>query len=229
MMGRYRRAQTGNRSRFYILLSIILVFVLIKWGFPLFVRVIAGKGETVSRSSDDIIPPQPPSLSALPEATNAGEINVEGFTEQGASLELMINDTLSKSDKAKDDGTFIFLASLSTGVNRVQVRATDEAGNASLSEVKLVTVDKEPVSLTISSPKDGTEYIGKNSQSVEIQGKTNKTNTQVIANSSFIDVNRDGTFTHRLQLSPGENVIKIIASDKAGNQDEKTIKLIFTP
>lgn len=228
-MGRYRRAQTGNRSRFYILLSVALVIVMIKWGFPLFVKIIAGNGATVSRTTEDIIPPQPPILSPLPEATNEGTINVEGFTEQGASLELTVNDTLNNSDKAKDDGSFTFSASLSTGANRVQIRATDEAGNASLSEVKIITVDKEPVTLSITSPKDGTEYIGRNSQSVEITGKTNKPNTQVIANNSFVDVNRDGTFVHRLQLASGENIIKLIASDKAGNQDEKTIKLIYTP
>lgn len=228
-MGRYRRAQSGNRSRFYILMSIVLVVVMVKWGFPLFVKVIAGNGANVSRTNDDIIPPQPPILSPLPEATNEGTINIEGFTEQGALLELNVNDILNKSDKAKEDGSFTFSANLSTGANRVQVRAVDEAGNASLSEVKIVSVDKEPVTLTITSPKDGTEYIGKNSQSVEITGKTNKPNTQIIANNSFVDVNRDGTFVHRLQLASGENIIKMIASDKAGNQDEKTIKLVFTP
>ncbi len=190
---------------------------------------MAGKGVDISRKVDDIIPPQSPILSALPEATNEASIKIEGFTEQGASLELMINDTLDKSDKAKEDGSFSFATILTTGPNRIQIRAVDEAGNASLSEVKIIIVDKEPVILTISSPGDGTEYIGKNSQLVEIQGKTNKAGTQVIANNSFVDVSRDGTFVHRLQLAPGENTIKLIASDKAGNLDEKTIKLIFTP
>ncbi len=229
MMGRYRKSQEGNRSRFYILLSVVFIFVMIKWGFPLFIKVIAGKGVEISQKTDDIIPPQMPILSAVPEATNSSSIAIEGYTEQGAQVELMVNDTLNKTDKAKDDGSFSFLADLGPSSNRVQVRAVDSAGNASLSEVKLVVVDKEQVVLSITSPKDGTEYIGKTSQSVEITGKTNKTNTQVIANNSFVDVNRDGTFVHRLLLNPGENTIKLVASDKAGNTDEKSIKVIYTP
>jgi len=77
--------------------------------------------------------------------------------------------------------------------------------------------------------KDGTEYIGKNSQTVEINGKVNKPNTQVLANNSFVDVGRDGTFSHKMQLSAGDNTIKIVASDKAGNKDEVELKLIYSP
>ena len=140
MMGRYRKSQEGNRSRFYLLLSVVFVIVMIKWGFPLFIKIIAGNGVVTSNKIEDIIPPQPPILSAMVEATNSGSINIEGFTEQNSQIELMINDTLNKSDKAKEDGSFIFSADLNTGSNRVQVRAVDEAGNASLSEVKIVLV-----------------------------------------------------------------------------------------
>lgn len=228
-MGRYRKSQEGGKSRFYLLLSVVFIFVMVKWGFPLFIKIIAGKGVQVSNKTEDIIPPQPPIISALPEATNSAEIAVEGFTEQDAQIELMVNDTLNKTDKAKPDGSFSFLGGLSTGSNRLQIRAVDAAGNASLSEVKIVIFDKEPISLSITSPKDGSEFIGKNSQSIEIVGKTNKQNAQVIANNSFVDVNRDGTFVHRLLLANGDNTIKIVASDKAGNVAEETIKVVFTP
>lgn len=229
MMGRYRRSQEGNRSRFYFLLSIVFVFVVIKWGFPFFIRIIAGDGVAINKTEEDIIPPQMPMLTPLPEATNEAMIIVEGYTEAGAKLELNINDVLSKTDTAKEDGSFRIEASIQNGQNRVQVRAVDLANNASMSEVKLVTLDKEPVVLTISSPKDGTEFIGKNSQVVDITGKTNKQSTQVLANNSFVDVGRDGTFTYKYSLNAGENEIKLVASDKAGNKDEKTIKLTYSP
>ena len=120
-MGRYRKSQEGNRSRFYMVLSVILIIVMFKWGFPLFVKVIAGKAVEVSKKTDDIIPPQPPILSAVPEATNEGLITIDGFTEQGAKLELTVNDILNKTDKAKDDGSFSILANLNSGQNRVPV------------------------------------------------------------------------------------------------------------
>lgn len=229
MIGRYKRAQEGNKSRFYLVLSVVFIFVMIKWGFPIFIRIIAGKPSIVSTASEDIIPPQTPILSAIPEATNEANISIDGYTEQGAQIELMINDTLNKLDKAKEDGTFSIWTTLNSGLNRVQVRASDTSGNSSLSEVKLITVDREPVVLTITSPKDGTEFIGKNSQSIEITGSTTKSGTQVMANNSFVDVNKDGSFLQRIQLNAGENTIKIVASDKAGNVDEKTIKITYTP
>jgi len=229
MVGRYRRSQEGNRSRFYFLLSIVFIFVVVKWGFPLFIKIIAGDGAQVKRTDEDVIPPQAPMLSALPEATNGAELTIEGYTEGGVNIELNVNDVLNKTDKSKDDGFFSLSASLQNGTNRIQIRAIDGANNASLSEVKLINLDKEPLTLSITSPKDGTEYIGKNSQAIEINGKVNKSNTQVLANNSFVDVARDGTFTHKLQLTNGDNNIKIIASDKAGNKDEVDLKLIYSP
>lgn len=229
MIGRYRRSQEGSKSRYYFFLSIIFIFVMIKWGFPLFIKVIAGKGVQISNKTEDIIPPQPPMLSAVPEATNSANIVVEGYTEQGADIELMVNDTLNQKDKAKDDGSFSFNATLSNGANRVQVRAADSANNSSLSEVKIVNVDKEPLVLTITTPKDGSEYIGKNNQSIEIAGIVSKPSSQLIANSSFVDVGRDGNFSHKFLLNAGENIIKLVASDKAGNTDEKTIKVVYSP
>lgn len=229
MMGRYRKSQEGNRSRFYFLLSIVFVIVIVKWGFPFFIRIIAGEGVAINKVDKDIIPPQMPILTPLPEATNEAAIIVEGYTEAGAKIELNINDVLSKTDNAKEDGSFRVEASIQNGQNRVQVRAVDGANNASMSEVKLVTLDKEPVAITVTTPKDGTEFIGKNSQMVDITGKTNKQGTQVLANNSFVDVSRDGSFTYKYLLNPGENEIKLVASDKAGNRDEKTIKLIYSP
>lgn len=227
--GKYRRTQEKNRSRFYLFLSVVLVIVMIKWGVPLFVNILAGKGVAVDKTEKDVIPPQSPALSALAEATNSSSLLVEGYTEGKAKLELLVNDVLETTGVAKDDGSFGLNGNLKNGANRIQVRATDESGNASLSEIKIITVDKEPLELTIASPKDGTEYFGKNSQTVEIVGKTNKTNVQVIANNSFVDVNRDGTFAHKLLLNAGENNIKLIASDKAGNVDEKSIRVTYTP
>ncbi len=229
MIGRYRKSQEGNKSRFYFLLSIVFIFVMIKWGFPLFIKVIAGNGVTVNKTETDIIPPQPPILSAVPEATNTAMVTIEGYTEAGADLELMVNDTLNKADKSKEDGSFSFNADLSAGANRVQIRAVDAANNSSLSEIKIINVDKEPIVLTVTSPKEGTEYIGKSSQSIEITGKTSKSNAQVMANNSFVDVNKDGSFVQRIQLKDGENILKIVASDKAGNVDEQTIKVSYTP
>lgn len=229
MAGRYRASKEKNRSRYYILLSIVFVIVLVKWGIPFFIGVVAGDGAPRQNLDKDIIPPQAPTLSALPEATNSASLLVEGYTEAGASLDILINDQISLTDKAKGDGSFSSVATLDSESNRVQVRATDESGNFSMSEVEIVGLDRKPIEITVSSPKDGTEFFGKNNQVIDINGETNKTDSQVIINSSFVVVDKNGAFVHRIQLQSGNNEIRVVASDKAGNSSESVFTLVYTP
>ncbi len=229
MSGRYRNNQVKSRSRFYILLSVIFVFVLIKWGIPFFFNVVAGDGSPRINQDKDVIPPQAPILSALPEASNSSSLLVEGFTEPGAALDFLINDKIFVTDRAKDDGSFSQLTTLDIGSNRVQVRAADMAGNINVSEVKIVIFDNKPLNITITSPKDGSEFFGKNNQVVDIQGSVSKPDSQVIINNSFVNTEKDGTFIHRLQLQSGSNEIKVVAADKAGNSAESKITLVYTP
>ncbi|HCQ30857.1 TPA: hypothetical protein DIU27_00540 [Candidatus Collierbacteria bacterium] len=229
MSGRYRTSKEKNRSRFYILLSVIFVIVLLKWGIPFFIGVVAGDGAPRQNIDKDIIPPQAPTLSALPEATNSASLLVEGYTEANASLDILINDKISLTDKAKDDGSFSSIATMDADSNRVQVRATDESGNVSISEVEIVLLDRKPVEISVSSPKDGTEFFGKNNQVVDIKGEVNKKDAQIIINSSFVVVEKEGVFVHRIQLQNGNNEIRVVASDKAGNSTEKVFSLVYTP
>jgi hypothetical protein len=229
MPGRYKQSQNKNKSRFYILLSVIFIIVMIKWGVPLFMNLVAGTGSYRVATGKDIIPPQSPIISALPEATNSANITVEGFTESGARVELLINDVVDSVSIADEAGSFLFDSRLILGQNRVQLRAKDEAGNESMSEVALIYFDNKPIDLVVSSPKDGSEYFGKINQVIDVKGSVDKPNSQVLVNNSFVQVDRNGSFVFRFMLSGGENTIKVVASDSAGNFAEKTLKLIYTP
>lgn len=200
-----------------------------KWGIPYFMKVVAGNGGHKVTTEKDIIPPQIPILSALPEATNSSSIVVEGYTEGNAALDFLVNDKISLTDRAANDGSFVIRVGLSAGQNRIQVRAADVAGNMSTSPVKIVVYDDKPVELTISSPKDGSEYFGKNNQIIDIAGEVNKADADVTINNSFVTVDKSGAFIHKFQLSSGENELKIVATDKAQNTDQQTIKIVYTP
>lgn len=229
MAGRYRQSQNKNRSRFYIMLSVIFVVVMFKWGIPLLMNLVAGNGGERAVTGKDIIPPQSPIYSALPDATNSARIIVEGFTEAGANVQLMLNDTLDKAIKADETGAFKMETVLIAGQNKIQLKAKDEAGNESTSEASLVNFDNKPVDLVVTSPKDGSEYFGKNSQTIDIIGSVNKTGTTVLLNGSYVQVSRDGSFSSRFSLSGGDNNLKLSATDAAGNTDEQTIKVVYTP
>lgn len=227
MPGRYRQTHNSNKSRFYILLSVIFVVVMYKWGILLFMNIIAGSGAERVSTGQDIIPPQTPIISALDEATNSARIKVDGYTEAGANVELILNDKTDKLGTADTNGYFSFDSLLISGQNRIQVRAKDVAGNESMSELSLVTLDTKPVELTVASPKDGSEFAGRNNQVVDIKGSVNKTEAQVLINNSFVSLDADGNFSHRFMLANGENTLTITATDVAGNKAEKTIKLFF--
>jgi predicted secreted protein len=192
-------------------------------------KVVAGNGGQKVSVEKDIIPPQIPIISALPEATNSSSIVVEGFTEGRAALDFLVDDKISVTDRAAEDGSFRIRVGLASGQNRIQVRAADFAGNMSTSPVKMVVYDDKPVELTIVSPKDGSEYFGNNNQVIEIKGDVNKPEAQVVINNSFVIVDKSGSFIHKFQLSNGDNVLKIVATDKAQNTAEQSIKIVYTP
>jgi len=208
---------------------VIFIVVVFKWGLPLFMDFVAGNGAVRVNTSKDIIPPQSPIISALPEATNSARVAVEGFTEKGTQVQILVNDIVDKVDIADDSGLFSFETNLIPGLNRIQLRAKDAANNESMSEVTLITFDNKPIELIVVSPKDGSEYFGKINQIIDIKGEINKTDGQVLINNSFVQVDKTGQFVHRFMLSGGENTIKVVASDKAGNTAEKTLKLVYTP
>jgi bacillopeptidase F len=195
----------------------------------MFMNLVAGNGATRVNTGKDIIPPQSPIISALPEATNSAGIAIDGFTEKNALVDLLVNDLVEKTGTADEKGAFIFEGNLVLGLNRIQLRAKDAAGNESMSEVILITYDNKPLVLTITSPKDGSEYFGKINQVVDIKGEISKPSGQVLINNSFVTVDRMGQFVHRLMLSGGDNNIKIVGSDKAGNVAEQNLKLVYTP
>jgi hypothetical protein len=229
MSGRYKQSQKNNKSRFYILLSVIFVGVMFKWGIPIFMDLVAGNGVQRVNTSKDIIPPQSPIISALPDATNSAGIEIDGYTEKGAQVEMLLNDLVDKISIADDTGSFVFESTLVPGLNRIQLRAKDAAGNESMSDVSLVKFDNKPIGLVVTSPKDGSEYFGKINQVIDIKGEIDKVGGQVLMNNSFVQVDKNGAFVHRFMLSGGENIINVVASDNAGNTSKLTLRLIYTP
>ena len=229
MDGRYRTTKDKNKSRYYLLLSVVFVVLMAKWGVPAMIGAISGpEGRRAVQNEKDIIPPQQPIFSALPEATNSANLSIEGYTEAGAEVELLVNDTRAGIERADESGLFEFDATLAPGDNRVSATAKDDTGNTSQSPVAIVVFDNLPVELTVESPANGNEYFGKTNQTIEVRGKVNKDEIEVLVNNSFALVEKGGSFRYRLLLAEGENTIKVIATDKAGNRDEAELVVRFS-
>lgn len=230
MEGRYRKNKSKNSSRFYILMSVIFVVVMFKWGIPLFVSFVSGPDSKAEIGVySDNLPPQTPILSAIPEATNSSSLTINGYTQPKAVCQLILNDALTSEVTANEQGYFEFLTKLTSGENSLVVNAKNDLGLTSQSSTNIVNYDSTAIKITNLSPADGESVFGINNKNIKITGKINKDQATVLINGSWANLNSDGEFTANMTLNDGENEIKIEVTDKAGNSTNSMTKINYIP
>lgn len=224
----YRTRKKQKQSRLYLLFILLILLGLYKWGFSFFINIIASTGSKRAQTAEekDIIPPQRPILAATPEATNSANLIISGYTEAGVEVYYYVNGEQILFETSGNDGSFDTLAVLKEGDNAISVKAKDAEGNESESETRLVALDMEAPEITIAAPNDGQEFFGKQEEMVSITGSVSETEANFTINNIFVRLS-NGEFSYALKLSQGENEIKFVAKDMAGNESEKTIKVTF--
>lgn len=159
----------------------------------------------------------PPFLNPLPEATKSADLRISGQGTPGKTLVLYLNENEAKKLTIPESGEFtiselIFLE----GENVLSAKLVDESGNVSvLSNVVTTTIKNTPPILEISTPANNENVTG-DSPKITVTGKTQE-DTSVSINDRFVVVKSDGSFTHTVTLSEGENHLRITATDNAGN------------
>ncbi len=224
------KKKKGASGWIYFVLTVIFVLLMVKWGVPLFVNLVAGPTSTKGGLSggEDNVPPQTPSLSALPEATNSAMVRIEGYTEKQVEVALLRNEELAATTQSDESGAFGFDLDLVDGENRIQVKANDGQGNESATVVKTIVYDKSEIVITIDSPADDAEVFGRSSQNLTISGKVNQAGANVMVNGSYSRVDSEGRFSAVIRLNEGDNNILVRATGRAGNVAEKTIPVKLT-
>jgi hypothetical protein len=231
-LARTEERQSIRRAIFFTFLTIVSIFAFIFLGLPVLAK-FAGFLTDLKKSGlpieiNDTTPPAPPKLDNLPEYTNEFSVEIKGTTEAGASIILFLNDDEEELVVNKD-GEFNFTFKLDKGENTVSVKARDAAGNESQeTDVYKIIFDNEPPDLEITSPEDGKEFYGSKERQVSINGKTEE-NASVTINDRIVAVDTSGNFTFVTTLSEGENGFTIKTEDKAGNSNETSLTLRFTP
>jgi hypothetical protein len=231
-LARTEERQSIRRAIFFTFLTIISIFAFIFLGLPVlakfagFLTDIKKSGLPIERN--DTTPPAPPKLDSLPEYTNEFSVEIKGTTEAGASVILFLNNDEEELVVNKD-GEFNFTFKLDKGENTVSVKARDAAGNESqVTDTYKIIFDNEPPELEITSPEDGKEFYGSKERQVSINGKTEES-ASVTINDRIVAVDVSGNFTFVTTLSEGENGFTIKTEDKAGNSNEASLTLRFTP
>jgi hypothetical protein len=227
--GTYKARGNKKRSRFYLLLSLIFIVVMAKWGAPMLLDLVAnGGGSRIGGGEEnDVIPPQKPVFSALPEATNSAQVKISGFTEAGAEVTLWLNENNAETVKADETGGFDFNPTLTKGNNELYARAKDESGNESVSNTEKIVYDDEPLKIALDKPTPGQTFYGSTEQNMEIAGSVNKPDARIYINGSYISADSEGVFNQRLKLTEGENKITISSRDKAGYEDQTELTVTY--
>lgn len=235
----FTKTDWQNLKRLFLsLLGIILILTFLYFFAVIFlsnVNLFWGifrPGWSESSGKQDRIPPPPPYLQSVPKATNQDSLRISGFSEPGAKVTLFRGGAKIGEVVVDSEGGFSFEeVKLFEGENKIYAQAKDQAENESKPSTEQVTVyDKKPPKLVVESPQDKTVIEDEEERTVEIKGRVeDNLKVQITVNEQWTRADDEGNFSHRFRLEEGENKIKVVAKDEAGNETEKELTVSYEP
>lgn len=206
---------------------IIFIFIFglkLLVSFSLLVDNLRGASPKEQQSQSLILPPI---LNPLPEATNSATVAITGKTDPGMKIVLYIDEEESTTLPVESDGTFVLTKKLTEGEHTVSAKAKNDKDQVSdLSNVLTVTIKRSKPELTITNPQDNARIVGENN-TLMVKGKTSSDNT-VTVNDRLAVVSNDGSFSYTYSLSEGDNMLHILATDPAGNEETVDRRVIYS-
>lgn len=207
---------------------IAILFLLFKFGIPfisnLSLMLSSNKTSgTEEKKSSQFIPP--PMLDTTFSATNSAQVTITGTANKDYKVKLFVNDSGFDTTDVNNDNTFKFEnVKLTEGNNTIQAKAIskDKEESKYSESITIVYRQKEP-SLTVDSPSDNAHY-GKDDQTARVSGQTDP-GVRVTVNDLWAIVDAQGKFSYDLPLKGGDQEVKIVATDDAGNSKTVTRKV----
>ena len=223
---RYNR-QSQKQIGLFILGSLVLSIVLVIYGFPLLFGLtgaISSWGRKTTAVINKTVAPNPPNFLESFAATASATIKIYGIADPKTTIEIFQNRGSLGTVISNDDGTFSQEVDLEKGQNTFTAVAVNENGKKSAPSknysVNLLT-SKPKLDLIALNDGDTT-----NSSPFTISGQTDPGDFVTI-NDRLAIIDKDGKFTYPLTLNDGDNKIKIVATDPAGNQTAKELTLKY--
>ncbi len=222
-----------RRAIFFSFLTLALATLIFIYGIPSLIKMAVFMGNLRSSITPieltDKIPPAPPVFKYSFEATNSANITLSGLAEAGSKVKIYSASMLVDETIADNEGNFTLdNFKLTLGKNEITAVTIDNAGNKSTESEKLVIwYDNQPPELEISQPENGATINNENNK-VEIIGKTEPDATLFI-NEHLVILDSEGNFQYTFTLTQGENLINLVAIDKADNQTSKELTLTYSP
>ncbi|TYS69108.1 S8 family serine peptidase [Sutcliffiella horikoshii] len=164
----------------------------------------------------------PPTITSPADGTftNESTVTVEGNASPTTTVHVMNNGEEVATATASEEGTFAVDIELANGENVLTAKSSTETGVTEESAPVTVVLDKAKPELAITSPEDGSKT---NRETVTVTG------TVADENLDFVKVNgkkasvEDGTYSLRVMLENGENNIRVVAQDLAGNRKRQDV------
>lgn len=229
-LSQYKKKEMTQKATFLFVVFIVLSILFFTFGFKLviqssiFLNNIFSK-ETVQeeQQSDDFFGVL--DVDPVPNATNSAKIIVSGSTNNYPKIAIYINSKKVSETNVERSGTFSEeVGDLKKGENSVYVRAIAEKEKKSKkSDTYQVTYLSDKPKLEVTEPSDNSTT---NKQEIKVAGTTDK-DVSISVNNAPVVVDINGKFQTTVRLKDGENKLEIIAEDIAGNQEKKTITVVY--
>jgi hypothetical protein len=208
--------------------SVILLIVLFTVGLPALFTLSGTisnfRHKNTPAAVENGIAPATPHFSQEMVATSSARAKVNGTADQKTTVEIFQNTRSLGTILVNDDGTFSQDVDLERGANIFTAVAINEAGQKSpVSQTYQINLLTGKPKLDVTSPKDGDST--RNSP-ISVSGQTDSGNS-ISVNDRLAIVDKDGKFSYSFDLSGGDNKLKIIASDIAGNQTTKELTVKY--
>jgi hypothetical protein len=204
--------------------ALIFLFVVMPQVVQLFFRSF-GAGD-LNFKQEDTIPPQIPIISSPPEATDQEKVKLTGFGEAESRVAVVVNGEEMARVAIDDQGNFSYTLELTEGENLISLHGVDEADNESRTRDFVIVLDTEMPSLAFEDLDEGRQIVGRDNQNMNIRGET-EPNSQLTLNERSVFVRSDGTFTAQFYLVEGDNTLKFMVVDQAGNRTEREVRVSF--
>jgi bacillopeptidase F len=229
---RIQEQKSSHLLFFSIAIGIIMLVAIAVWGIPslismsIFISNLNHKNDTQIKNTDSD-PVFPPILDPVAEATNSSPISVGGYSGSGNAVELYLNDVLDDKTNVDEKGQFLFSnVDLKIGSNSIYVKSQRQDKQSDKSQIYSIVYKKTLPKLEIEKP-DNNQIINSEKKETSVSGITDPGNTVTI-NDHFVIVNTDGKFSYNIILNEGNNILIIVASDKAGNKTTTERKITYS-
>lgn len=179
--------------------------------------------QTIRFTIDTTVPALAVSTLSDGSYTNNEVLNIAGTVGDDTGVkELTINGVTVPLNA---DGGYSHALLLATGGNRIEVVATDLAGNRT-SEIRTVNLDQAAPLLVVSLPADNSKTA---TALMDVTGSVDETSTVTVKLGESVQTAAmtGSAFIAPLALIPGYNTIEVTATDLAGNRSSQKRTVVY--